>query len=89
MISNIVGFSACFGVTKSLVIPGEVVLKTNSPSADLSSTTFMIDSPSINLISNGEVRKGTIVPAPLIGVREIVTESPIFTFPGTFPNVTS
>lgn len=89
MISNIVGFKACFGVTNSLMFPGEVVLKINSPSVDLSSIIFTVDSPSINLISNGEVRKGTFVPAPLIGVRVIVTESPIFTLSGTFPNVTS
>ncbi len=89
MISNIVGFKACFGVTNSLMFPGEVVLKINSPSVDLSLTVFTIETPSRNLISNGEVRKGTFVPAPLIGVSEIVTESPIFTFSGTFPKVTS
>ena len=55
------------------MFPGEVVLKINSPSVDLSFMTFTVDSPSINLISNGEVRKGTFVPAPLTGVSEIVT----------------
>lgn len=71
------------------MFPAEVTLKTNSPSVDLSETISTADSPSINFISKGEVRKGTFVPAPFIGVSEIVTESPIFTFSDTFSNVTS